>query len=67
MLHALKERKRTMRSERKRTLCPTLVHRQLCAWEQAVKEMEYWLVEGRTKIDLLKILYLCEDDYKCGR
>ena len=62
MLHALKERKRTMRSERKRTLCPTLVHRQLCAWEQAVKEME-----GRTKIDLLKILYLCEDDYKCGR
>jgi hypothetical protein len=28
--------------------------RRLCAWEQAVTEMENWLAEGRAKIDLLK-------------
>lgn len=29
-------------------------NKRLCAWEQNVTEMENWLVEGRTKIDLLK-------------
>ena len=30
------------------------VFRRLCAWEQAVAEMENWLLDGRAKIDLLK-------------
>jgi hypothetical protein len=31
-----------------------MVCRRLCAWEQAMSEMENWLMEGRAKIDLLK-------------